>query len=59
MTSPNQIGRFEVQKALGKGSQGIVYLARDPRLDPRVAIKTIRCSMVHQPGRHLVLQGFR
>ena len=44
MTIPNQIGRFEVQKVLGKGSQGIVYLARDPRLDRRVAIKTIRVS---------------
>jgi serine/threonine protein kinase len=44
MKSPDQIGRFEVQEVLGKGSQGIVHLARDPRLDRNVAIKTIRVS---------------
>lgn len=44
MTIPKKIGRFEVQEVLGKGSQGVVYLARDPRLDRRVAIKTIRVS---------------
>lgn len=44
MTIPAQIGRFEIEKVLGKGSQGVVYLGRDPRLDRRVAIKTIRVS---------------
>lgn len=44
MENPKKIGRFEVQKVLGKGSQGVVYLARDPRLDRLVAIKTIRVS---------------
>ena len=44
MTNPTNIGRFEIQKVLGKGSQGVVYLARDPKLDRQVAIKTIRVS---------------
>lgn len=35
------IGRFEVSRRIGKGSQGSVYLARDPNLDRRVAIKVI------------------
>ena len=38
------IGRFEVIKELGRGAQGVVYLARDPRLDRQVAIKTLRKS---------------
>lgn len=42
------IGRFEVVKELGRGAQGVVYLARDPRLDRQVAIKTLRTSSVAQ-----------
>ncbi len=44
MGLPEQIGRFQVLEVLGRGSQAVVYLARDPRLDRRVAIKTIRVS---------------
>jgi serine/threonine protein kinase len=38
------IGRFEVIRELGRGAQGVVYLARDPRLDRQVAIKTLRAG---------------
>jgi len=34
-------GRFVVEKELGKGSQGKVYLASDPALKRRVAIKVL------------------
>ncbi len=37
----NSIGRFEILKTLGKGAQGVVYLARDPDLERKVAIKTL------------------
>lgn len=42
------IGRFEVVEELGRGAQGVVYLARDPRLDRQVAIKTLRADSVAQ-----------
>ncbi len=38
---PDKVGRFEVVRCLGKGAQGVVYLARDPELDRQVAIKTL------------------
>jgi len=38
---PRNIERFELQRVLGSGVQGTVYLARDPRLDRQVAIKTL------------------
>ena len=44
MASPQQkkhIGPFEVESVLGRGAQGVVYLARDNRLKRFVAIKTI------------------
>ncbi len=38
---PSNVGRFDVVSCLGKGAQGVVYLARDPELDRQVAIKTL------------------
>src|SRR6185503_3129546 len=37
----HHIGRYEVIKTSGKGAMGVVYKARDPRLDRVVAVKTI------------------
>jgi len=36
------IGRFEIQKELGRGAMGTVYLGKDPKINRMVAIKTIR-----------------
>jgi len=38
---PGYIGRFKIIKELGKGSQGVVYLASDSQLERNVAIKTL------------------
>lgn len=51
--SEKMIGRFEVVKELGRGAQGIVYLARDPRLDRQVAIKTLRAGTPSQNDKLL------
>ncbi|MCY7304748.1 MAG: serine/threonine protein kinase, partial [Rhodoferax sp.] len=37
-----KLGRYDVVRVLGKGAMGMVYEARDPNLDRRVAIKTIK-----------------
>ena len=40
----DRIGRFEIIRELGRGSQSVVYLARDPHLQREVAIKTLHFS---------------
>lgn len=49
---PKKIGRFEIIRVLGEGSQGIVHLARDPVLERRVAIKTLHTG-TGQQASHL------
>ncbi len=35
------LGRYEIEKELGKGAMGVVYLGRDPKINRIVAIKTL------------------
>ncbi|HEY9050931.1 MAG TPA: serine/threonine-protein kinase [Gammaproteobacteria bacterium] len=38
------LGRYELEKELGRGAMGVVYLGRDPKINRRVAIKTLDYS---------------
>ena len=44
-----RLGRFEVIRELGRGGQGIVFLARDPRLNRLVALKVPRPEFLMSP----------
>lgn len=35
------LGRYEIEKELGRGAMGVVYLGRDPKINRMVAIKTM------------------
>jgi CHASE2 domain-containing sensor protein/predicted Ser/Thr protein kinase len=39
--SKRTLGRYEIERELGKGAMGIVYLGRDPKINRVVAIKAI------------------
>jgi serine/threonine-protein kinase len=43
------LGRYQVEKELGKGAMGVVYLGKDPKIGRVVAIKTIALSQEFEP----------
>src|SRR5215510_5507741 len=44
-----QVGKYEVQKLLGKGATGTVYLAKDTFTGKEVALKTIEPEVFRDP----------
>ena len=44
------LGRYQVEKELGKGAMGVVYLGKDPKISRVVAIKTIALSQEFDAG---------
>lgn len=38
---PHRLGRYVIEKRIGRGAMGAVYLARDPRINRPVALKVI------------------
>lgn len=43
------LGRYEIEKMIGKGAMGEVYLGRDPSIDRIVAIKTLPLTSEFSP----------
>jgi serine/threonine protein kinase len=41
-------GRYEIERILGEGGMGVVYLARHKLIDKRVAVKILRADFAHQ-----------
>jgi serine/threonine-protein kinase len=48
MDNKPTLGRYVIERELGKGAMGIVYQGRDPTIDREVAIKTMALSQEFQ-----------
>ena len=52
-----QVGKYDVQKLLGKGATGTVYLARDTFSGREVALKTIEPEVLRDPEFGTAFRG--
>lgn len=48
---PAQIGRYRIERVLGHGAMGVVYLAHDPVIDRPVAIKLVLADLLTDEDR--------
>jgi len=48
---PTTVGPYHIEREIGRGGMGVVYLARDPRLDRAVAIKALPAEFASDPAR--------
>jgi serine/threonine protein kinase len=56
MSVPERIGIYEVERELGRGAMGVVYLCRHPGLGRQVAVKVLSAHVAEEPD---FLERFR
>jgi hypothetical protein len=59
LSAGSRLGRYQIERSLGQGGTGTVFLAYDPTLERRVAIKLLEDEREGPPERARILREAR
>lgn len=59
MTLPEQIGKYTIERLIGRGGMSIVYQAVDPSIQRSVALKVVDKLLLDDNERQIILDRFR
>ncbi|MCC7082933.1 MAG: response regulator [Burkholderiales bacterium] len=59
MTLPEKIGKYTVERVIGRGGMSVVYQGRDPEIQRAVALKVIEKALLDDSERAIVLARFK
>ncbi|MBT4836809.1 MAG: serine/threonine protein kinase [Methylococcales bacterium] len=59
MSELKKLGKYEIDKELGRGAMGVVYKGHDPFIDRFVAIKTISRELLETGDGEALLERFK
>lgn len=59
MTIPEKIGKYTIERLIGRGGMSVVYQGRDPEIQRAVALKVIEKQLLDEAERHIIITRFR
>src|SRR5690606_22579796 len=59
MTLPEKIGKYTIERIIGRGGMSVVYQGRDPEIQRAVALKVIEKALLDDNERDIVLTRFK
>jgi len=59
MTIPEKIGKYKIERLIGRGGMSVVYEATDPEIKRAVALKVIDKLQLEEHERNIVLTRFK
>ena len=59
MSQPEKIGKYTIERIIGRGGMSVVYQGRDPEIQRAVALKVIEKALLDDNERDIVLTRFK
>ena len=59
MTLPQRIGKYTIERMIGRGGMSVVYQGIDPQIKRDVALKVVEKMLLEERERHIVLTRFK